>query len=118
MCYELKRIDELCRERGWSRYKLAQEMHDSASNVNNLFRRSGIPTTSTLRRICAAMNITMSAFYEKEGTTVSLTDNQLCLLKQYNRLDSRCQGLAVSYLQGLADGMAGEQKREERAETE
>ena len=28
MSYELDRIEELCRERGWSHYKLAKEMND------------------------------------------------------------------------------------------
>ena len=36
MSYELERIEELCRERGWSHYRLALEMDTSPNNIGNL----------------------------------------------------------------------------------
>ena len=40
MSYELERIEELCRERGWSHYRLALEMDTSPNNIGNLDRKS------------------------------------------------------------------------------
>ncbi|MCD7907519.1 MAG: helix-turn-helix transcriptional regulator [Clostridium sp.] len=103
MSYELGRIEELCRERGWSHYKLAKEMNDSANNISNLFRRTTTPSIATLRRVCAAMGITMAEFYKKDGVTRILTENQKALLDSYDALDSRSKDMAMAYIKGLAD---------------
>lgn len=105
MGYELNRIEELCRERGWSHYKLAKEMNDSANNISNLFRRTTTPSIATLRRVCAAMDITMSEFYEMDGVSTVLTESQKILLDSYDVLDSRNKDRAIAYIQGLADSM-------------
>ena len=55
MSYELERIEELCRERGWSHYRLALEMDTSPNNIGNLFRRTTVPSIPTIRRICEVM---------------------------------------------------------------
>lgn len=104
MSYELDRIEELCRERGWSHYKLAKEMNDSANNISNLFRRTTTPSIVTLRRVCSAMGITMAEFYKRDGISTVLTENQKTLLDHYNVLDSRSKDKAMAYIKGLADG--------------
>ena len=104
MSYELDRIEELCRERGWSHYKPAKEMNDSANNISNLFRRTTTPSIVTLRRVCAAMGITMAEFYKRDGISTVLTENQKTLLDHYNVLDSRSKDKAMAYIKGLADG--------------
>ena len=40
MSYELERIEELCRERGWSHYRLALEMDTSPNNIGSRNPRS------------------------------------------------------------------------------
>ena len=50
MSYELERIEELCRERGWSHYRLALEMDTSPNNIGNLFRRT-MPKKKLCRKI-------------------------------------------------------------------
>ena len=104
MSYELDRIEELCRERWWSHYKLAKEMNDSANNISNLFRRTTTPSIVTLRRVCSAMGITMAEFYKRDGISTVLTENQKALLDHYNVLDSRSKDKAMAYIKGLADG--------------
>lgn len=114
MNYELERILELCAQRGWSRYKLAKEMDDNPTSVNNMFHRVSTPSVSTLRRVCAAFGITMSEFYRTEGVSVCLTQDQQQILELYNRLDSRTKELARSYLEGLASAAAPKQPPEEK----
>lgn len=103
MNYELDRIEELCRERGWSHYKLAKEMEDSANNISNLFRRTTTPSITTLRRICSAMGITMAEFYKNDGIATVLTKEQKELLDNYNVLNSRNRDKTMAYVKGLAD---------------
>lgn len=104
MNYEVNRIKELCRQRGWSQYRLAKEMGESNGRINTMLKGKSVPSSSTLRRVCAAFNITMSAFYEPEGIFVTLTEDQNRMLQNYSILDSYRRALASAYIQGLADG--------------
>ena len=103
MSYELDRIEELCRERGWSHYRLAIQMETSPNNIGNLFRRTTVPSIPTLRRICEAMDISMAQFYAQDGAQTTLTEQQKAFLDLYNRLDTINKSKAEAYLQGLAD---------------
>ena len=103
MSYELDRIDELCRERGWSHYRLALEMDTSPNNIGNLFRRTTVPSIPTLRRICEVMGITLAQFYSTDGCQVTLNQDQQALLGIYDILDSVGKERAKAYLKGLAD---------------
>ena len=67
MSFELERIEELCRIRGWSHYRLAKEMDISPNSIGNLFRRTSIPSVPTIRHICEAMGITISQFYSTDA---------------------------------------------------
>lgn len=103
MSYELERIDELCRERNWSHYRLALEMDTSPNNIGNLFRRTTIPSIPTIRRICEVMGITMAQFYSTDGTQVTLTSQQKRILDLYNHLDQVGKCKAEAYMEGLSD---------------
>ncbi len=103
MSYELDRIEELCRERGWSHYRLAIKMETSPNNIGNLFRRTTVPSIPTLRRICEVMDISMAQFYAQDGSQTTLTEQQKAFLDLYNRLDTINKSKAEAYLQGLAD---------------
>lgn len=104
MSYELDRIEELCRERGWSHYRLAIEMDTSPNNIGNLFRRTTTPSIPTIRRICEVMGITMSQFYSADGVSVTLSDRQKRILDLFDHLDRDGKLKAEAYMEGLADG--------------
>ena len=87
MSYELERIEELCRERGWSHYRLALEMDTSPNNIGNLFRRTTVPSIPTIRRICEVMGITMAQFYSTDGIQVTLNEQQRRIMDLYDKLD-------------------------------
>ena len=73
MNYEVERIKELCRKRGWSQYRLAKEMGESNGRINTMLKGKSVPSSSTLRRVCSAFNITMSAFYAEDGIPATPT---------------------------------------------
>ena len=103
MSYELNRIEELCKERGWSHYRLAIKMETSPNNIGNLFRRTTTPSIPTIRRICEVMGITMAQFYSTDGHPISLTEEQKHILDLYNCLDPTDKCRAEAYLKGLSD---------------
>ena len=107
MNYEVERIKELCRKRGWSQYRLAKEMGESNGRINTMLKGKSVPSSSTLRRVCSAFNITMSAFYAEDGIPATLTEDQNSVLQNYTLLDSYHRALAAAYIKGLSDGSCG-----------
>lgn len=59
----LIRIQELCKQRGWSLYKLAKESDIAYSSLNNIFLRNTQPTIPTLEKICNGFGIKLSEFF-------------------------------------------------------
>ena len=102
MSYELERIEELCRERGWSHYRLALEMDTSPNNIGNLFRRTTVPSIPTIRRICEVMGITMAQFYSTDGIQVTLNEQQRRIMDLYDKLDPLDKSKAEAYMEGLS----------------
>ena len=102
MSYELERIEELCRERGWSHYRLALEMDTSPNNIGNLFRRTTVPSIPTIRRICEVMGITMAQFYSTDGIQVTLSEHQKRILDLFDHLDQAGKLRAEAYMEGLS----------------
>ncbi|EHG33535.1 helix-turn-helix domain-containing protein [Enterocloster clostridioformis] len=78
MNYELKRIKQLCHERGWSLYRLAREMNASPNNIYNIF-------------------ITMSKFYAEDENIKTQDD----ILFIYNKLTPVNKAKAEAYMLGL-----------------
>ena len=84
----LDRINQLMEERGWSKYKLAQQSGISLSSVSNMFRRGHTPTVATIETICQAFGITMSQFFEigADVNVVHLTDDQKKMFDKWSTL--------------------------------
>ena len=59
-----KRILELCNQRNWSQYKLAQESKICNSAINAMFKHNHVPTIHNLQKICTAFHITLSQFFD------------------------------------------------------
>lgn len=102
MIYELERIEELLKERKWTRYRLAKEMNDNPTSINNMFHRPSTPGVPMLRRICGAFGITMAEFYRTDGAVTVLTPQQTELMEYFTRLDSAGRDRAIAFIKGLA----------------
>ena len=57
------RLEQLLKERNWTKYKLAKESGLSESTIINMFARNTVPSIASLEAICKAFNITMSQFF-------------------------------------------------------
>ncbi len=98
----LKRVTQLCEERNWTLYRLAKESEISYSTLSNTFHRNNVPSVSTLIRICEGLGITLSEFFDENGTLpkqLTVSDQQL--LADFHRLPRSDKKLVNAYMQGL-----------------
>ena len=67
-----ERLNQLLKERGWTRYKLAKESGLSEATIANIFKRGNIPSIATLEMICNGFKITLAQFFA-ENETIELS---------------------------------------------
>jgi transcriptional regulator with XRE-family HTH domain len=85
----LNRIKELCENRGFSTYRLAQEADMPYSTLDNLFHRMNVPTLPTLIKICNGLQITLSDFFAgsiAKTPTPTYSDKHKKLIERYSKL--------------------------------
>ena len=82
----IQRIDELMKERNWSRYTLALRSGLSSSTIANIYRRHTVPSLATLKVICNTFGITLSQFFAEDMETVPLTKEQKQLFDKWANL--------------------------------
>ena len=80
----LERIEQLMKERGLSKKKLAKAAGLSDSTISNLFKRHNDPSFATLKSICDGLGITLMQFFAEEGEAVVLTREQQKLFAAWN----------------------------------
>ncbi len=98
----LKRLQALCRERGWSYYELAKRAGIPYSTLNTLVLKGTQPSLPTLRRLCAGLGISVQQFFGGDGHTQVLTPEQKECLSLFQLLTAEEQALALTYMKGLA----------------
>ncbi|HIU74529.1 MAG TPA: helix-turn-helix transcriptional regulator [Candidatus Pelethocola excrementipullorum] len=101
----IEHITALCKERGWTYYRLAKESELPYSTINNMIHRTNIPTIPTLQKMCDAFGITLSDFFLDEVGDFKLTKGQQELLEVYKRLTKDDKKILMAYGKGLAKMM-------------
>ncbi len=99
----IMRIEELCRQRSWSYYRLVKESGISYSTLNSMLNKGTAPSLATLLRICEGFGITPAEFFDKSAQTASLTKEERELLLCYRELSERNRELGAVYLRALND---------------
>lgn len=95
------RIQELCRSRSWTYYRLAK-----ASGIP--CQKTNVPSVPSLMKICDGLGITLAQFFSDQDETAKLTADQKQCLGIWDRLDSTGKELASAYMLGLADRQEAE----------
>ncbi len=85
----IQHIQDLCRERDWSYYRLAKESDIPYSTLNNMINRTNIPTIPTLQKLCDGFGITLSDFFTENSDRPQLTVGQQEVIELYNHLITR-----------------------------
>ena len=83
----MERIDELCRQRNISKYRLSQITGISQSAFSKMARQQSSLSLETLQRICEAFGISMAQFFSETGEYPDLTAQQKQLLHFWTLLD-------------------------------
>ena len=99
----MARIDDLCKARGWSYYRLAKASGIPYSTLNTMLHKTNVPSVPSLIKICGGFGITLAQFFSDADETALLTPDQRDCLRLWNRLDARTKELAAAYMTGLAD---------------
>lgn len=101
-CDVIGHIKDLCKERGWSYYRLAMQAKIPYSTLNNMLHRDNIPTIPTLQKICDGMGISLSDFFADEIGEAHLTQNQTEVLELFSGLRQSDKQLLIAYANGLS----------------
>ena len=99
--YIIARIEQLCKKKGISRYRLAQESGIAQSSISTLLNRKSIPTIQTLEKICEGLDITLAQFFAGDEEFPDLTADQKQLLSDWNAMDDHQKELVKAYIQGI-----------------
>lgn len=75
----IQHIQDLCKERSWTYYRLAKEADIPYSTLNNMVNRTNIPTIPTLQ----------------------LTEGQQEIITLYNNLSLEKKKILKAYMKGL-----------------
>ena len=98
----IQHIKDLCAERHWSYYRLAQEAGIPYSTISNMIHRTNIPTIPTLQKMCDGFGMTLSDFFMDTVSEVHLTGPQQEVLELYAKLSVDDKKLFMTYGRGLA----------------
>ena len=97
----LKKIEELCSQKGWSIYKLSLEAGITNSTLTNMFARKTLPSITTLSAICDAFDITLAQFFADENCGITLSTDEKELLQNYRYLSPKNKGAIVDLCKKL-----------------
>ena len=96
--YIADKITSLCEKRDISKYRLSQLSGISQSSLGRIMAQENLPSLITLEKICAALGVTLSQFFQ-EGNSENLTEKQKEVL--WNDLNANEQETVMSMLRGL-----------------
>ncbi len=97
------RINELCKARSWTYYRLAKESGITYSTLNSMMNKKNLPSIPTLSRICGGFGITLAQFFSDRDESVVFTSEQKAHMALWDALNQQGKKLADSYMQGLLD---------------
>lgn len=106
--YVLNHIKELCKQRKWTYYKLAQKADIPYSSLNAMIKHQHIPSIYNLIKICSGFDITLSQFFSNAESN-SNDNKETELLNLWHILDENSKNFVLTYMYGLANKQ--EQKR-------
>lgn len=97
------RVQELCKARSWSLYRLAHEAEMPYSTLSTVLNKTAAPSLASIEKICNGFGITLSQFFSEENEYAKLTADERACLALWAKIDQPDQKLALAYMQALAD---------------
>ena len=85
----MERVDELCKQRNISKYRLSSLTGISQSAFSKMARQQSSLSLETIQRICDALGISLSQFFCETEEYPDLTAQQKQLLHSWTLLDEK-----------------------------
>ena len=101
--FVLNRIEELCKKKNYSYYKLAQKAGIHQCTISILINRKSTPNVYSLSKICDALDITLAQFFAPDDEKVQLSEKQKEILTNFGELNDAEWELVKAYMKGLVD---------------
>lgn len=98
----LQKITEMRLEKGWTEYELAERSELTQSTISSWYRKKLIPSIPSLEHICGVFGISLSQFFlEDDCISETLTQEQIAVLKRWNRLTKDQQKKLADFLDSV-----------------
>ena len=97
----ISRIENLCRSRSWTYYRLAKESNIPYSTLCTMLHKSNAPSIPTLTKICAGFGITLSEFFDKENSQIFLSKEENDHLITWKQLSEKNKIALSAYMDFL-----------------
>ena len=94
----IKKILNLCDDRNWSTYQLAQRADITHSTLNSCINRDTAPKIETLQRICEAFGITLAQFFLEDETAEILSQKEKELVALFRKLPEKKQQALIDLI--------------------
>ena len=98
-----ERLRELMDERRLTMYSLAKRSNLSWNTVKNIFAKKTQPTVTTLEMLCNGLDISLAQFFDVDGETSSLTDEQHNLLQRWSMLNEQEKALLNDFIEYMLE---------------
>jgi transcriptional regulator with XRE-family HTH domain len=83
----IQRVDELCKQKGISKYRLSQLTGISQSALSKMYKQQNTLSLVTIEKICNAFGITLAQFFSGNDVYPDLTDEQQYIITEWTSLD-------------------------------
>ena len=97
------RVQDLCKARSWSLYRLAKEAGMPYSSLSTILYKTAAPSIASIERLCTGFGITLAQFFSAEDEYARLKKDEKDCLSHWGQLDPLEKQLTLTYMQALTD---------------
>lgn len=94
----INRIEQLCKARSWTYYRLAKESGITYSTLCTMIHKANSPSIPTLKKICNGFGITVGEFFDEESETAMLTKSQKEHMMAWEQLSDENKHTVEQYM--------------------
>lgn len=99
--FVIRRIDELCKVNGMSRYKLGQMTGIAQSSLSTMMSGKTLPSLGTLDKLCEGLGISIFDFFDLDTEKVSFKSQENMLLRYWHELDDMQKVMLLAFAKGM-----------------
>lgn len=99
--FVIRRIDELCKVNGLSRYRLGQLTGIAQSSLSTMMNGKTLPSLGTLDRLCEGLGISIFDFFNFDTKKVTVKSQEHIMMQYWNRLDDKQKSMLLGFAKGM-----------------